>query len=177
MRTVNFKFRFRTGFTLIEILVYIAILGILMILISSFLIWSNSTNIKAKVMRETLDDASRTMEFLVREIKSAKSIYTPTTDSDQLSLETTKYLPSGEVTTYIDFFLCGSQICFKKEAEAPLALTKENIEVNHLVFTQISTGDIPSVQIELGVNYKNPSNKPEYRAIVDLTSAASLRAY
>jgi len=177
MRKVNFKFRFRTGFTLIEILVYIAILGILMTVIFSFLIWANSTNIKAKVMRETLEDASRTMEFMVREIKAAKSIYTPTTDSDQLSLETTKYLSNGEATTYIDFFLCGSQICLKKESEAPLALTKENVQVNNLVFTQISTGEIPSVQIELGVNYKSPSNKPEYRAIVNLTSTASLRAY
>lgn len=167
----------KNSFTLIEILVYIAILGILIIVISSFLIWSSSSNIKAKVMRETLEDASRTMEFIAREIKAAKSIYTPTTNSDQLSLETTKYLPIGEGSTYIDFFLCGSQLCFKRESQNPVALTKESVEVNHLVFTQVTSGEIPSIQIEIGMNYKNPQNKPEYNSVVNLISTASLRAY
>jgi len=167
----------KNSFTLIEILVYISVLGILMIVLSSFLIWVNNSNVKAKVMRETLEDASRTMEFMIREIRAAKGIYTPTTNSSQLSLETANYLPAGEITTYIDFFLCGSQICLKKESQNPVALTKKNIEVSSLVFTQIVSGNVPSIQIDLSMNYKNPHNKPEYQAVVNLTSAASLRAY
>jgi len=167
----------KSSFTLIEMLVYIAILGILIIILSSFLIWSNNSNVKAKVMRETLEDASRTMEFMTREIRAAKGVYTPTTNSSQLSLETTKYLPQDEDTTYIDFFLCGSQVCFKKESQAPVALTKENVEVSSLVFTEVVSGGVPSIQIDLAVHYKNPQNKPEYQAVVSLTSTASLRAY
>jgi type II secretory pathway pseudopilin PulG len=167
----------KNSFTLIEMLVYIAVLGILMVVLSSFLIWVNDSNVKAKVMRETLEDASRTMEFMVREIKDASSIYTPTTNSSQLSLETTKYLPTGERVTYIDFFLCGTQVCFKKEGQAPVALTKDKIEVNSLTFTEVTSGDIPSVQIVLGAKYKNPQNRLEYQSIVTLTSTASLRAY
>jgi type II secretory pathway pseudopilin PulG len=160
------------GFTLIEILVYIVILGILMIAISSFLIWSNRSNIKAKVMRETLEDASRAMDIMVREIKEAKSVYTPTTNSSQLSLETINYLPANEQVTYIDFFLCGSSLCFKKESQDLVSITKDNV-----AFTRIVSGNSTSVQIVLGMNYKNPSNRPEYQATVNLTSAASLRSY
>jgi prepilin-type N-terminal cleavage/methylation domain-containing protein len=176
-RIPNSQLRFKNGFTLIEILLYIAILGILMITISSFLIWSNRSNIKAKVMRETLEDARRAMEIMAREIKEAKSIYTPTTKSDQLSLETIDYLPADEKTTYIDFFLCGSSLCFKKESQDPVSITKDNIEVNQLVFTRIVSGSSTSIQIELGMNYKNPGNRPEYQATVNLTSTASLRSY
>jgi prepilin-type N-terminal cleavage/methylation domain-containing protein len=176
-RIPNSQLRFKSGFTLIEILVYIAILGILIIPISSFLIWSNRSNIKAKVMRETLEDARRAMEIMTREIKEAKSIYTPTTNPNQLSLETINYLPTDEETTYIDFFLCGSSICFKKESQGPVSITKDNIEVNQLVFTRIVSGDSTSIQIELGMNYKNPGNRPEYQATVNLTSTASLRSY
>lgn len=170
-------FNMAWGFTLIEILVYIAILGILMISISSLLIWSNRCNIKAKVMRETLEDARRAMEIMAREIKEAKSIYTPTTNPNQLSLETVNYLPTDEESTYIDFFSCGSSLCFKKESQDPVSITKENIEVNQLVFTRIVSGDFASIQIELRMNYKNPGNRPEYQATVNLTSTASLRSY
>jgi type II secretory pathway pseudopilin PulG len=171
------------GFTLIEVLVYIGVLGIILTAIFSLLIVSNRSNIKAKVMRETQEDASRVMDIIVREIKEAKSVYTPTTNLGQLSLETINYLPTDEEVAYIDFFLCGTSLCFKKEPQTlgavqlPVSITKDNVEVNNLVFTRIVSGDSTSVQIELGMSYKNPSNRPEYQAIVNLTSTASLRSY
>ena len=180
MRKVNYQLRRKSGggFTLIEVLVYITVLAILIIPIFSLLIWSYHSNIKAKAMRETQEDASRTMDIIVREIKEAKSVYVPTTNSSQLSLETNNYLPADEETTYIDFFLCGSSLCLKKESSPdPVVITKDNVEVNKLVFTRIISGDSTSVQIVLGMKYKNPSNRPEYQATVNLTSTASLRSY
>jgi len=162
-------------------LIYIGVLGIILTAIFSLLIVSNRSNIKARVMRETLEDARRAMDIMVREIKEAKGIYTPTTDSDQLSLETINYLPTDEETTYIDFFLCGpslSSLCLKKEKDpTPVSITKDNVEVNNLAFTRIVSGDSTSIQIELGMKYKNPNNRPEYQATVNLTSTASLRSY
>lgn len=169
------------SFTLIEILVYIGVLGIVIMAVSSFLIWSIHSNTKAKVMRETLDNAQRAMEIMTYEIKEAKSIYTPTGTFDlnpgQLSLETSHYLPEGEKTTYIDFYLCGTQLCLKKESQNPIALTSDSVEVNNLIFTQVITRQIPSVQIKLKVAYKNPANLPEYQSLVNLESTATLRSY
>lgn len=165
------------GFTLIEVLVYIGVLGIVIVVTSSFLIWSTHSNNKAKIMKETLDQTRRAMEIMIYEIKEAKSIYIPTTTSTQLSLETLHYLPEGEKTSYIDFYLCGTQLCLKKESQNPITLTSDKVEVNSLVFTQVITGQIPSIQVELKVDYKNPSNQPEYQASVNLTSTASLRSY
>jgi len=171
------------GFTLIEVLVYIGILSIIVPAIFSFLIWSIHSSTKAKVMRETLDNARRAMEIMVYEIKEARTIYDPTSTSTQLSLETLHYLPGGERTTYIDFYLCGTQLCLKKESQnpialtPPIALTSDKVEVSNLVFTQVVTGQIPSVQIELKIDYKNPYNRPERQASVNLKSTASLRSY
>jgi len=171
----------KRGFTLMEMLVYIGVLAIIVTAISSFFLWAIRSNTKTKVMRETLDNARRAMEIITYEIKEAKSIYTPTTTSTQLSLETIHYLPQGEKTTYIDFYLCGTAsttLCLKKEFQNPIALTSERVEVKNLSFTQIATiSTIPAVQVNLTIDYKNPTELSEYRASINLSSTASLRSY
>jgi len=165
------------SFTLIEILVYLAVFSVIIALIISFLLWMTRSNTKTKVMRETLNNAERVMEVLAHEIKESESVYLPTTNSNQLSLKTKKYLPEGENESYIDFYLCDSRICLKKESQDPIFLTPDSVEVNSLVFTQILSGDSSSVQVDLSVDYKNPTARPEYQASVNLTSTTSLRNY
>ena len=167
----------KKAFTLVEILVYIGIFFLVITIIISFVFWLVRSNTKLKVMREALDNANRVMEIITYETKGAKSIYTPTTSSNQLSLETTNYLSEGEETTYIDFYLCDSALCLKKESQNPVVLTSDSVEITNLVFTRIVSGQADSIQIDLTVNYKNPADRPEYRALVDLTSTASLRIY
>lgn len=169
------------GFTLTEILIYITVLVILLLIVSSFFLWTSRSNIKARAMREVLDNGRRVMEVMNYEIREAKSIYYPTSTSTQLSIETTKYLPEGEETTHLDFYLCGttfSTLCFKKEAANPLTLTSERVMVKNLIFSQIATtSTIPSIQINLEVAYKAPSDKPEYQASIKISSVVSLRSY
>lgn len=116
------------------------------------------------------------------EIKEAKSIYFPTSVFDshpgQLSLETIKYLPEGEIKTYIDFYLCGTQLCLKKESQDPIALTSDRVKISNLIFSQIATtSTIPSIQINLKIDYKSPAARPEYQASFNTTSTISLRSY
>ena len=171
------KMNAKNGFTLIEILVYAGVLTVVTVSVSSIFIWMLSSNTKSKVTRETLDNARRAMEIMTYEIKEAKSVYTPTTSSNQLSLETAKYLPSGEETAYIDFYLCGTRLCLKKESQNPIALTSDRVEIGNLTFTQTNSGDNPAIQINLKVDYKNSSNRPEYKSSVNLTSTVSVRNY
>ena len=153
------------GFTLLEILVYIAILSLVLFLICSFIFWMNQSNTKTKAEREALENSRRALEIMAYEIKGAKSVYTPTTSLNQLSLETYRYLPDDEDNSFIDFFLCGSRICFKKEAQDPIFLTSDTVEVKQLEFTQISTNGSPSIKINLTIDN------------INLTSTVSLRSY
>lgn len=161
------------GFTLIEILVALAIFSVILLtLISSFLAMNNAI-LKTKADMEVSENARKTLNEITYEIKSAKGIYTPTTTTNQLSLETSRYLPSGETNTFIDFFLCGTAVCLKKELQDPIALTSNSVQVTNLTFLQISTGTKPSIQVNLTVNYPN-SNSP---SSITLTSTASIRGY
>jgi prepilin-type N-terminal cleavage/methylation domain-containing protein len=165
----------KQGFTLIEILVYIGVLAILVLAISSFLVWAIKLNAKMKAMREVLDNAQRVMDILGYEIKLAKSIYTPTTSLTQLSLETTHQLPSGEETTFVDFYPCQQRLCLKRENQEPLTLTSEKVEASWK-FYQVFNDSVPSLRVDLRVVYKN-SQLPEYQASLGLSSAFSLRNY
>lgn len=171
---MNFQGKKQKGFTLMEVLVYLAVLAIIIASVSSFLVWAIKSNTKARAMREVLDNARRVMEIMVYETRGASSIYTPTSTSTQLSLQTTRYLPPGDEVGYIDFYLCQeTTLCFKKDSENPIALTSDSVEVDNLEFIQIATS---SVQINLGIIFKNPQNRPEYEASIDLSSTVSIRA-
>lgn len=153
------------GFTLIEILVYIAILSLVLFLVCSFIFWMNQSNAKTKAKREALENARRALEIMTYEIKGAKSLYRPTTASNQLSLETYRYLPNDEDDTFVDFFLCDSRLCLKKESQDPISLTSNNVEVELLEFTQISINGSLSIKINLTIDS------------INLTSTVSLRSY
>jgi len=169
---LNIKYKDK-GFTLVEILVSLAIFSIILLtLVSSFLAMSNSI-LKTKADMEVSENARRVLNEITYEIRSAKSVYTPTTTTNQLSLETSRYLPSGEDSTFIDFFLCGTAVCLKKESQDSIALTSNSVQVTSLTFSQVSTGGNPSVQVNLTVNYQD-SNNP---SSITLTSTASLRGY
>ena len=159
------------GFTLIEVLAYIGVLSIVMVVITSFIIWSVHSTNKIKVIRETLYNARRSMEIMTYEIRKAKNI-SPTTTSSHLYLEN---------TTTTEFYLCGAALttlCQRKGEADPIYLTSERVEVKNLEFTQIATSTTtPSIQINLKIDYKNPANRPELEASVVSTSTISLRSY
>src|SRR3989338_25315 len=165
----------KNGFTIIEVVVSVTIFSLISLAIMSFFISMNSSNLKTKADREAGENARSVLDQIVYEVKGAKSIYTPTTSSNQLSLETIKYLPDGENNTFIDFFICGSAICLKKESQNPVALTSNSTQVTGLTFTQIANVAFVSVKIDLTVTY--PNSDPNAAASINLTSTASLRSY
>lgn len=164
------------GFTLFEVLIYIAVLIILLLSIFSILIWVLRFTTKAKATREVLDNLKRATEVMSYEIREAKSIYWPTTTSSQISLESNHYLPEDENSTFLDFYLCQKRLCLKKESQPPIILTSDNVEIKRLEFFQIST-TTPSIQFTLEMSYKNPNNRPELNISVVATSTVSLRNY
>jgi type II secretory pathway pseudopilin PulG len=164
----------RKGFSLFEVLIYLSIAFVVMAVVVGFVFWLIDSNNKNRVMRDVSNSAKRSMEIMTHEIREAKSVYTPTTSSQQLSLQTMHYVPTGETSTYIDFYLCSARLCLKKESQDPIVLTPDNIQVTGLSFTYINPD---SVKIDLELKYKNPSGRPEYDFSTSLSSSASIRSY
>ena len=168
------------GFTVVEVLVAAAIFSFIFLAILSFIFWLNVTNLKTKADSNTLENARRILDTIAYEIRGAESVYTPTTSSTQLSLETGRYLPAGETSTYIDFFLCGTpavDICLKKESQNPIMLNASNVSVTNLSFSQIANGQNPSIKITITVANDNPTNETSNSSSTTLQSTVALRNY
>lgn len=168
------------GYTLVELLLYVAVVTLIIAAISVLLLWGIRLRAKTQVQEEVLKQAERAMAVMLREIREAQSVYAPTsafaTSTGQLSLQTLRHIPEGEGSGYIDFFLCGTRICIKKESQNPAAITSENVLLDSLVFDFIGgETDFPSLRISMTAQYSTQSQRPEYQAVVTLRSSAALR--
>ncbi len=181
MKHIFFRKQRPAGFSLIEMLVYVAVLAIFTIALSELFFWIVRSQNKIKAIHEATGDANSVMESIAKEIRSSRSVYLPTSifdsDSGQLSLGTTAGLPQGEIKTYVDFYLCQSRLCFKKEGQSPVALSSDLTEIKKLRFSRIVTGEKESIHIIVQADFKNPHNIIEKKASVVLNSIVSLRNY
>lgn len=164
----------KKGFSLFEILIYLFIAFIVLSVVVGFVFWLIDSNNKNRIVREVTDSAKRSLEIMTHEIRIADSVYAPTTSSEQLSLQTNRYLPDGENSTYIDFYLCSQRLCMKKESQGPIVIIPDSVEISSLSFTYVAED---SVKIDIDLKYKNVSGRPDYDFSTTLSSAISLRAY
>lgn len=171
------KKNFKRGFSLIEVLISVGILSIAVVLLSTFIFQLNYSQAKTKADREALENARRAMDIMAYEIRGADSIYASTTTASQLSLQTSRYLPAGEQTTFIDFFVCGFALCFKKESQNPITLTSDLVQVADLQFVSAQNGSKPSVKITMTINYGDLASDANHYASVTLNQTVALRNY
>jgi len=169
------------GFTLLEMLVYVAILSLVVAMVLGLFLWVVRAQTRVAAAKEVVESARAALTILENEIKEAQSIYTPTSSSStspQISFETKRNPPAGEDSTYVDFFLCETRLCVKRESQSPLALTSENILIQNLSFEHIQTGSsTPSVQVVFDAVYDNPGNRPELQVQLHVQTTVSQRSY
>lgn len=164
------------GFTLVETVVYVAVLSLLLSSIGTFSVWILRVNTKVIAMEEVISNAERVKDSITQEARQAVSLYALTTNSSQLSLETKANLPAGETNTFVDFFLCNQQICKKTESQNPMAITSGSVRVSQFQVTEVaSSSSKKSLQIHLVIEYPNPGNRPEATASQDITFSVAIR--
>ncbi|HSX57966.1 MAG TPA: prepilin-type N-terminal cleavage/methylation domain-containing protein [Candidatus Saccharimonadales bacterium] len=167
------------GFTLIEVLVYVTILGITSLVIILFINQLFGVMETSRRIREATDNARRSIDTIAQEIRHAKTVYTPTSvfggTAGQLSLETARDLPTDHDTTFVDFYLDNGQLFLKREGQAAQRITGEKIKVTALTFQNYNgTTSWPAIQTTITLQYRDPINGPKNS--VTLTTSTVLRA-
>src|SRR5674476_477978 len=90
----------RKGFTLIEMLLYLAILSIMVLAFSSFLSFSYTSRVKATVIAEVEQQGSQTMSLITQNIRNAASITAPASGVVASSLTLTEYTGAVSPTVF-----------------------------------------------------------------------------
>src|SRR3989338_8294446 len=129
------------GFTLYEMLIYIALFLMLSVLVTGLVIQLLQTGFRMSRSREILVGVGMVYQAVFEEARFARSVYTPTSifssDEGQLSFETAVNPPTGEATTYRDFYVDNGRIFLKKESQQPQPLTSQRLRVTKFRITRL----------------------------------------
>ncbi|MBU3964933.1 hypothetical protein KKG29_02445 [Patescibacteria group bacterium] len=134
----------RGGYTLIEMLLYTALVGIISVVIIEVVMIISKTNAKITALTEASYNGSDIMERISYETRNSKYIYLPTSNfrnynfnaakGDQMSLATTQTVLAGENIGYVDFYIENNAVFFKKDGASPVALSSPDMIVESINF-------------------------------------------
>lgn len=177
---IKYFLKAERGFTIIEMLIYVSIAGMVMMVITSSLMDTIKAYDKSVARQNVFQNINGALRTITNEIRYAKSVYTPTSVFDngagQLSVETELNVPTGENTAFADFYVDNGRIYEKRDGQSATPLTSERVFVEQLRFTKLSAAagrDSVAVSVQARINTQ--STDPNEQARVAVNSAAALR--
>jgi prepilin-type N-terminal cleavage/methylation domain-containing protein len=141
----------RKGFTLIEMLIYIAILSVVFVVIVNVLLILMRSSAKLAAAKSINNSAITFMERAGREIRESARIKQGAGESVLGSHPGDLWIDSSAsgVSTTTRFFLTGSTIQMSKNGTLIGNLTLDDVTVTNLVFRKIDLATSTAVKIEL----------------------------
>jgi type II secretory pathway pseudopilin PulG len=176
--------RNQKGYTLIEMLIYVSLLGVITIVIVGIFSMITRTNSRVVSLIEINSNAYSTMERIAYEVSNAENVYFPTSNfanynfdaakAMQFSLVTKQAIAVSESDAYVDFYLENNTIFMKQEGTVdPIALTSENVSVQNLNFYYYKNGTRESVKIDFTVQ---SGNVMDAESKIHLSTVVALRS-
>src|SRR3990167_2577112 len=131
LQATSYKLQANNGFTIIEMVFYTAIVGMIGAVLTLFLLNSLKAYNKTQAIQHVFNNVNGSLKTITDEIRYARSIYTPTSvldsDSGQLSLETALNPPAGETATFVYFYLENGRIYEKGEGAPAVPRASERV--------------------------------------------------
>ena len=168
----NFKLSNRNkkelGFTFIELILYTAIVSIF-ITAAVYFAWDIIySKVRSNIEQETAENIRIVSQRIQFEIRNADEIV----NLSPFSLE----LDSGSLGTTI--IALDGDVVKITQAGAASELTSNQVEVTELLFSDLSSGDKKSKNIEfsLTLRHKNPASRKEWEKSYTIKTSAEIRS-
>jgi prepilin-type N-terminal cleavage/methylation domain-containing protein len=161
------------GFTLIEVLIYIVLVGGLLLTTSAFFSMTIESRIKNQTIAEVNQQGASAMELITQTLRNADSITAPAAGATASSL--TVAVPTGSLSPTI-VSLSGSALQIKEGAAAAVPLTGDDVQISSLTFKNLTrSGTFGVVQISFVVSHTNQIGRNEYEYQKTFTTSVALR--
>ena len=177
-RTVNIfqKKESQRGTTILEIVVYTALFGIIAIIISNFLIQIVGAYNISRAEREVLSNGRLLLETVTKSLAESEEIYTPTSafnkDLGQISLITKTSVQPEHTTAFIDFWVDNGRLWMRKEGASPTPLSASSVRVGKFRLERLSQGlGRDAVRLTLQVNFA----QQKFSSTITLNATTALR--
>jgi len=166
----NFKSQItnhKQGFTLIELIIYLAIVSIILISISYLILDILGGQVKSYANQEVNHNLRFISNNLIKDIKKAQDIGSLASDTLALTM------PGDDITYNFDSI--DNKITRQLGVATPVDLNTNRVEVLGSFSDLSYLSRAKNVGINLEINYKNPGNLPDYNASTTAEFAVELR--
>lgn len=159
------------GYTLLELVFYIAFLGLLSVLVVNVFMTMTKSFVEIRSMRDLTQSASVSMERMIREIRDADSVQLAdsvfNSSPGSLSLQSVE----GGVTRTVKFVVSGTDLQMYENSVLVGVLNGDSVSVNSFIVRSISTPVSEGIKIELTLQ----ENRSNISRVEDFYGAAMLR--
>lgn len=162
----------KKGFSLLELLLYVSISGIIIFSTSLYLSTFLESKVKNQTIREVEQQGDFIMQIIQRSIRNGTLINSPTIglSSASLSLETSDINTNPTI-----FDINNGIIQIREGSQASIPLHNTRIEASSLIFYNLSSSPSPGIiKVEFTLNAVNTSGRIEYTFNKNFSSAAAL---
>jgi len=161
----------KKGFSLVELIIYIAIIGVVMGSYVSFMLNVSSVRSKTFVVHEVSENARLVLETIKYDIKVADDIVAPTEGNSASSLELN--MPNTADNTV--YSLTGNIVNQTIGVNPSTPLTSSKVKVTSLVFENLTKqGKKENIRITLTLEYAN-AGAVEFTYVKTFTTSVSVR--
>ncbi|MCA9364013.1 prepilin-type N-terminal cleavage/methylation domain-containing protein [Candidatus Kaiserbacteria bacterium] len=161
------------GFTLVELLLYVAIAGSLLLLTTAFLFMLLEARVKNQTIAEVEQQGLQVMQNITQSVRNAEGITAPTVGGSSPSLTLDVVSGVDDPTVYT---LNSGTIEVTEGGGGAVALTNTRVTASGLSFENLSRAGTPGViRVSFTLTHVNPDNRQEYTFSKTFYASASVR--
>ena len=161
------------GFTLIELVLYIALASIVLGALSSLYFSMTTARIKNTSITEVEEQGQQIMLAITQAVRNASSITSPAIGGTAASLSIQTYTSTANPTV---FSLSSGVFRVQEGAGAVTALHSTRVTVSNVEFRNVARSNTDGIiRVSFTVTYANPRNRIERQFIRSFVNSATVR--
>ncbi len=163
----------RSGFTLVETLLYVSMTSVMVLVLSTFLFSILQSREKFQTVSEVDQQGTQILQLVTQSIRNAKKINTPLvgTFGESLSIDLNDAGKSPSV-----FNSAGTNFQVKEGVGAVISMTNHKMSLSGLSFSNVSGVNTPGIiRFQFTLTHINPSGREEQNYSKTFYGSASLR--
>lgn len=162
-----------TGFTLIEILLYVGIVSFMVFGLSTFFVMTIQSRVKHHVISEVEQQGAQVMQLILQTVRNASGINAPLLGATASSASLDVVNAAKDPTV---FSLSGTVLRQQEGGGAPISLTSLRIVASGLTFENLSRpGTRGTLRVQFMLSYENPGGTYEYGYQKTFYGSATIR--